>query len=274
VAIALGSTIREIALVLSEIALWVVEARRADAGIANMLEQAGQCLAEEAPSDTSGAILWAAGAHLAGHPDALKVALQKLHSLLPNASPPNGHLAQWVRRLLTPPRVKLPAWAQEAPTDSQAAEDERVPLALFAREGIDAALKEVEARLGRAPRSARLWNLTLQLWSTTASTHALSFEHAMEPLLDALSDAGMPPPVLLPWRMRMQLLCGRPKSAIESLGLAYRRHDIAWPAWLIAMEAWQQLGAPARVAEAYTQLKAAGAPVSILNQLRPKGVLP
>ena len=279
VTIALGASLRELSMVLAELALWSRRPGGKDTPIVGALRAAGDCLAREAAADEAGAALLAVAAHLTGDSAERDSAVARVRARAPRAQAlgEGQDPVAWLHRVMTPSSFRLPRWAlddedkEKGPPTSgppRDLEDPRGPLALLAREGAAAALAELQARLGHAPRSARLWTLVLQVWSTTAEADAAACERELDMLLDALVAAGMPAAVALPWRMRARMLGGRPMAAIEELVQARRRHEVPWPAWLIATDIWTQLGEPARAREALARMVASGAPEVVIARMR------
>lgn len=271
-AIAAGSTARELALIVAELTLWAAEAKATNPWILDALQEAALHVHQSDPEGgRTGLILRVVAASLQEDDAAMNSLRPLLAAADPPVNPPRAEPVSWARRVLgAGVKLRVPGWAAEgeegAPAEEASPEDERVPLALLHREGAEAALDELEARLTLAPRSARLWNVTLGVLITqTQATGACEAE--VDPLLDALVAAGMPAPILLPWRMRARMLAGRHADALGSLAEAGRRHEAPWPALLLAAECLNKLGRRDQVPVALERAARAGAPMKAIAQL-------
>ncbi|MCK6519979.1 hypothetical protein L6R49_00945, partial [Myxococcota bacterium] len=271
--IAVGSTARELALIVAELALWTAEAKATTPWTLDALREAAEVAhARDPEGERAGLILRVVAAALQEDAAALAELKPSLAAAEPPINPPRTDPVGWARRVLgAGVKLRVPGWAEEEGQDGAAApersaEDERVPLTLLHREGPDAALDELEARLRAAPRSARLWNLTLGVLITQTRA-ASAAEAEVDPLLDALIAAGMPAPIVLPWRMRARMLVGRHADALASLADAARRHEAPWPALLLAAECLKVLGRADQVPVALDRAARAGAPMEAIAKL-------
>lgn len=272
VALAMGTTLRELALILGELSLWVVAAQVTGLPTASWLQQAGTHLSDETPKDTVGHVFLVAAAVLRQNAEEQARAFERLRALRPDAPPLREWtvLADWVRQVMEPPQVVLPSWVSNTATESEAPAtvDERVPMALLHQQGSAAALEALHDLLIKAPRSPRLWSATLQICCVELKPEQPKRSRDFKVLLDALSDAGMGPQTLLPWRMQGHLRAGQPRQALEALIAARRCFPLPWPALLLSIDSWMALGERDRAREALPLLEAANAPAAIVKQAR------